>query len=131
MEAEILSLADYAKDEGGKLTIVGVFSSINSHQFPCAHSFYLVGRFRFEPDEKWFDTITVRAYSEKDKENLFPEFVGSVNNLQGEKNKGAALNFVLCFNPLKFESEGLYYFEVSTNTGFVSRIPLKVNFVEG
>lgn len=129
MEISVLTLADYAQDTAGKLTIVGVFDQINANELPCVHSFCLVGRFRFAPDEAILKNIVIRAFYKEDGKELFT-VGGDVSSLNVNKGEDASLNFVLNFANLQFDKEGTYLIEVKSDNGFSTTMPLKVNLLK-
>jgi hypothetical protein len=52
MKIELLTLADFAADYGGKLSIVGIFDTIFARQLPAVHPHCcLAVKLRFDPDE--------------------------------------------------------------------------------
>ena len=129
MEISVLTLADYAQDTAGKLTIVGVFDQINANELPCVHSFCLVGRFRFAPDEVILKNIVIRAFYKEDGKELFT-VEGDVSRLNVNKGDDSSLNFVLNFNNLQFDKEGTYLIEIKSDNGFSTTMPLKVNLLK-
>jgi hypothetical protein len=52
MKIELLALADFAADYGGKLSIVGIFDTIFARLMPAVHPHCcLAVKLRFDPDE--------------------------------------------------------------------------------
>ena len=52
MKIELLALADFAADYGGKLSVVGIFDTIFARQMPAVHPHCcLAVKLRFDPDE--------------------------------------------------------------------------------
>lgn len=125
MEISVLSFADYAQETAGKLTIVGIFDQINAPVFPFKYSFYLVGRFNFAPKEDYPRKIDIKVRYADDKKELFI-VNGDVNQFKVNMNDNYSLSFLLNFATILFEKEGTYLFEIKTDNGFSTVIPLKV-----
>lgn len=53
MKIELLTLADFAADYGGKLSVVGIFDTIFARQMPAVHPHCcLAVKLRFDKDEE-------------------------------------------------------------------------------
>ena len=53
MKIELLALADFAADYGGKLSVVGIFDTIFARQMPAVHPHCcLAVKLRFDKDEE-------------------------------------------------------------------------------
>src|SRR5688572_33395724 len=53
MKIELLALADFAADYGGKLSVVGIFDTIFARQMPAVHAHCcLAVKLRFDRDEE-------------------------------------------------------------------------------
>ena len=53
MKIELLALADFAADYGGKLSVVGIFDTIFARQMPAVHAHCcLAVKLRFDKDEE-------------------------------------------------------------------------------
>lgn len=123
MEVEIFTVCDFAQDNGGKLTIVGTFDRIASAVFPCVHSALSVAlRLRFANSEEGAHSLKLRL---TDSSN-----VNIIEPLQGDLNVGpsalgySAVNLVINFQSVKFETEGRYSFELHINDEWQSGLPL-------
>ena len=124
MEIEIFTLADFAQDSNGKLTIVGTFDSIHAKQFPATHAACTVAcRLRFAAKESGSHDFKLRLTDAEAKEIIKP-VEGNMNIGAPANGQFSSVNFVINFNQLKFEKSGRYSFELLIDGEWKSGLPL-------
>lgn len=129
MKIDIAVVADEAKIEGGKLSILGIFDQVNANSFPARHArMYLVLRFDVHPSE--FGTkqkVDVQLVDEDGKKVL--EMKGELTPDPGPAAQvppGVTVHLPLLmeFKKLVFQKAGRYAFNVLINGSFVTSVSL-------
>jgi hypothetical protein len=127
MEIEIFTLADFAQDNAGRLTIVGTFDRISSKTFPATHpSCSLASRLRFAAKEAGEHSFTLKLIDSNGKDVIAP-IEGNINVALPPQQPYAAMNLVVSLNQLKFEKTGRYSFELYMDGEWKTGLPLILN----
>ncbi len=125
MEVELFTLADYAIDNGGKLTVVGSFDSIFTQTFPTVHpSSYLALKFRVANSEAGVHNFQIIGKDPSGKEVMR---VDGTSDVKVNPNYGYNSSIVVIplFN-IKFEMAGRYTIELSFDGEFRSGLSLHI-----
>lgn len=123
MELEIFTLADYAVDNGGKLTIVGTFDTIFTQTTPAIHPSCVVAtKFRVANSEAGQHEFEIRVQTPDKKELAKIKGVGDVK--PNPNADYSSSNFVIPIHNLKLEKLGKYTFEFYFDGEFRSGLTL-------
>ena len=125
MTVEILTLADYAQETNGKLTIVGTFNEFRIDSFPALGSAYLVMRCRIMAEEQQPKQFHVQLCTSDGKEKLLSFDIEVTDQLTNKVIPSLSLNMVVKMD-IKFEHAGMYMAEVISDTGYHRIVPLTV-----
>lgn len=111
MKVNILTLCDFAQDNNGKLTIVGVFDSIVAPKVPLIKSMFYVARICFTPDDsEKKHKIKVSIIDEKKQTLLINPIV---NDIQVDASKNnVSCNLIFELGNFTLPSEGIYNFKL-------------------
>ena len=94
MNVELFALCDYAQEEGGKLSILGLFDTLCAQEFPATHPLFCVAaRLRFPVYELGSHEIRF-AIRDAEGRDLLPPFEGSIS-VDGIGIDSAASNIAL------------------------------------
>jgi len=123
MEIEIFSLSDYAVDNNGKLSVIGTFDTIFTHQVPTIHpSFYVAVKFRVANSEAGQHEFQIRGLTPDGKEIATIKAIGEV---RPNANTGySSTNIVVPFYNMKMDKLGKYCFEFYYDGEFRSGLSL-------
>ncbi|MDR1867348.1 MAG: hypothetical protein LBQ77_03650 [Treponema sp.] len=126
MKIEVFTLADFAQESHGKLTIVGTFDTIMSRTFPCEHpQMSVVIRIRFDMWEFKNHTFRVEVRSLNGEiRNI--ESIGGHINVKGVGNSTTVSHLVFTISRLRFITVGMVNFILYINEKEVSSIPLYI-----
>lgn len=125
MTVEILTLADYAQETNGKLTIVGTFNELRVADLPAFGQAYLVMRFRIKADEDKPKLFNVQLCTQDAKEKLLSFGFEVKDALEKPTSPTLSLNMVVKMD-IKFEHDGDYVVLVTSDKGFLGQVPLSV-----
>jgi hypothetical protein len=125
MIVEILTVADYAQETNGKLTIVGTFNEFRVDSFPALGNAYLVMRCRIMADEPQPKQFHVQLCTSDGKEKLLSFDIEVTGQLANKVVPSLSLNMVVKID-IKFEHAGMYVAEVMSDTGYHGMVLLTV-----
>ena len=125
MTVEILTVADYAQETNGKLTIVGTFNEFRIDSFPAFGHAYLVMRGRIMADEPQPKLFHVQLRTPDGKEKLLSIDLEVAGQLTHKGLPSISLNMIIKMD-IKFEHGGQYIIEVDSDTGYHGMLPLTV-----
>jgi len=107
MTVESFTVSDFAQDNQGKLTVVGMFDTINVASIPCMHPFMsIAARIRFMRSEIGEHTIRIEVKN-PDGQDLIPPVQGQTNVQVGDTDSSVT-SFVVNYGQLLFKAIGKY-----------------------
>ena len=113
MKVELFCIADYAADQAGKLTIVGIFDSLNAPQFPVAHpSCSLAVKLRFETIEAGTKRLRLNL-TDADGKLVLPSIDLPIEVQMQEGQHTCTRQLVANIGGLKIEKPGEYSFDLA------------------
>lgn len=114
MNVNILTLCDFAQDNNGKLTIVGVYDLIVAKKVPFKKHLFFVARICFDAEDcEKKHNLKVTIFDEKKQEALISPVT---NELPIEENKKKVYcNLIFDFGNLAFPSDGIYNFKLEVD----------------
>ncbi|MEO0562941.1 MAG: hypothetical protein AAF125_12595 [Chloroflexota bacterium] len=127
MEPVLYTTAEYAMiSQDGKLTLGGIFDSIQSSEFPAnSPRMFLVAQIRAQPEE--FETVfdvRFRLFNEEGEELINLNGAGEVP--VSEHNLSVLMNQVVTLNNIQFEKPGTYHFTLEINGEEAAYLPFNV-----
>ena len=125
MTVEILTLADFAQETNGKLTIVGTFNELRVAGLPAFGQAYLVMRCRIKADEDKPKLFNVQLCTSDAKEKILSFGFEVKDVLEKPTSSTLSLNMVVKMD-IKFEHDGDYVVLVTSDKGFLGQVPLAV-----
>ena len=125
VKIELFTFCDFAKENGGKLTMVGTFDTIISKNFPCVHpQLSVVIRLRFDLWE--FSKHSFRIETrDLDGEMSMETITGNVD-VKGVGNATAVSHLVFTISNLHFKSNGVVSFVLYVDDRELGSIPLYI-----
>ena len=125
MKIELFTFCDFAQENGGKLTIVGTFDTIISHNFPCVHpQLSVVIRIRFDIWEFASHTFKIETRDLNGEMNM--ETINGSVDVKGMGNATAVSHLVFTISNLRFKNSGVVNFILYIDDKELSSIPLHV-----
>lgn len=126
MNIETFVTCDFAQDNMGKLTVVGMFDTINAKQLPLTHPFMCIAlRMRFMMHELGKHSIRIEFRDPNDTLMLMP-FEGQIDVSNIGTDSGTA-NIVLNHMAMQFKIHGKYLIRLFIDTVERASIPLYIN----
>lgn len=126
MKIELFVLADYAADQGGKLTIVGIFDTLGGPMLPIVHPHCSIAvKMRFEKIEEGKKRIRLNL-SDADGKLVIPSIDMPIEVRLGDDQHTTTSQIVANIAGLKFENPGEYSFDIAIDGRHESSIPLFV-----
>lgn len=123
MEIEIFTLADYAVDNAGKLTVVGTFDMIYTQAVPTTHpSFYVALKFRVANSEAGQHDFGIKVQAPDRKVLVDIKGVGEVKPNPNADYSSSII--VIPIHNLKLDQLGKYTFEFHYDGEFRSGLCL-------
>lgn len=127
MEIEIFTLSDFARDNHGKLTIVGTFDTINVGTFPTnSPPCSLAMRIRVGNSEAGSHELRIRCVDENNVEIQQLNLKATFNVLPNSEARYSGINMVLGLAPMKLERQGMLNFELYIDDEWSRSVPLHV-----
>jgi len=125
MTIETFCTCDFAQDNYGKLTVVGIFDTFNVQALPVVHPLMCIAvRLRLQLHELGNHAIKVDFYSPSGA-NVLPPFENNfaVNNIGTDTS---SINLVLNHMGLKLQEFGKYEVKLSIDGEHKASIPVYV-----
>ena len=114
MKVNILTLCDFAQDNNGKLTIVGVYDLIVTKKVPFQKNMFFVARIGFGPeDNEKKHNIMVTIFNQKKQTPLFPPITSELP-IESNKNN-ASCNLIFELGGFIFPTDGTYDFKLKVD----------------
>jgi len=125
MKIEMFTFCDYAQENGGKLTIVGTFDTIISHNFPCVHSqLSVVIRIRFDIWEFGNHSFRIETLDLNGEMSL--ETINGNLEVKSAGNATTVSHLLFTITNLHFETSGVINFILYVDDKEISSIPLHI-----
>jgi hypothetical protein len=125
MKIELFTFCDFAQENGGKLTVVGTFDTIISHNFPCVHpQLSVVIRLRFDIWE--FSSHAFRIETRDLDGDMNMEAISGNIDVKGVGNATAVSHLVFSISNLHFKSSGVMNFALFIDEREIGSIPLYI-----
>lgn len=114
MNVNILTLCDFAQDNNGKLTIVGVYDLIVTKKVPLKKNLFFVARICFDAEDCGKKhNVKVTIFDEKKQEALIPPVT---NELPIEESKKKVYcNLIFELGNFTFPTNGIYDFKLEVD----------------
>jgi len=126
MKVEVFSLCDAATDNRGKLNILGTFDQIYSTKMPVVHPACAIAlRMRFDKMEEGVHKVNIQLV-DPDGRPVFPPMEGKVHPRMADDVDSVAVNLILNFQHMKFESFADYQINLAVDDQSVASLPLRV-----
>ena len=126
MKVELFSLCDAATDNRGKLNILGTFDQIYAAKMPVVHpSCAIALRMRFNKMEEGAHRVNIQLV-DPDGRPVFQPMEGEVQALMSTDVDSVAVNLILNFQHVKFESYADYQINLAVDDQSVTSLPLRV-----
>jgi hypothetical protein len=127
MNIEVFALCDSATDKGGRLSVFGIFDSIDALEFPYIHPQCAIAlKLRFQKIEKGKHEIIVHLVDE-DGHILLTPLKGTLDvDIHPELPSGAAY-FILDIENLKIEKAGVYAINLAIDGRQEGSLQLMIN----
>lgn len=126
MKIEIFSLCDAATDNRGKLNILGTFDQIYAAKMPVVHPACAIAlRMRFDKMEEGSHKVNLQLV-DPDGRPVFQPMEGQVHPRMADDVDSIAVNLILNFQHVKFESFADYQINLAIDDQSVSSLPLRV-----
>jgi len=123
MKIELFTFCDFAQENSGKLTIVGTFDTIISHNYPCIHpQLSVVIRLRFDLWE--FSNHQFRIETRDLKGEMAIKPIQGNIEVKGVGNATAVSHLVFTISNLHFKNSGLINFVLYIDDKELASIPL-------
>jgi len=129
MKVELLAACDFAQDNFGKLTIVGVFDAINVRSLPAKHPYMCIAvRMRYMMYELGKHALRIEIRDPND-ELLIQPFEGQIDVSTIEVDSGVR-NIVLNHMGMEFREFGRHRIKIYFDGKEEAEIPLYINKAE-
>ena len=126
MKVELFSLCDATTDNRGKLNILGTFDQIYAAKMPVVHpSCAIALRMRFNKMEEGAHRVNIQLV-DPDGRPVFQPMEGEVQALMSTDVDSVAVNLILNFQHVKFESYADYQINLAVDDQSVTSLPLRV-----
>lgn len=126
MKIELFALADYAADQAGKLTIVGVFDTLFGRTLPIVHdAVSIVVKLRFEKIEEGTKRIRLNL-TDADGKLILPSIDLPIEVRMKDDQHTSTSQIVAKIGGLKIERPGEYSFDLAIDGRHEASIPLFV-----
>lgn len=131
MKLELFTVSDFAADYGGKLTVVGIFDSINARQAPVVHPTWAIAlKVRFEKIEEGPKKIRL-SVSDADGKPAFPPIELTHEAKCPPDHHSGTFQIVANLGGVKFENFGEYAINLAVDGRHEGSVPLYVRQVPG
>ncbi|MDR1868551.1 MAG: hypothetical protein LBQ82_01045 [Treponema sp.] len=125
IKIELFTFCDFAQVNGGKLTIVGTFDTIISHNFPCVHpQLSVVIRLRFDMWE--FSNHSFRIETRDLEGEMNMEAITGNVDVMGAGNTTAVSHLVFSISNLQIKNPGVVNFVLFIDDKEAGYIPLYI-----
>lgn len=114
MKVNILTLCDFAQDNNGKLTVVGIYDLIVTKKVPFTKSLFFVARICFAPEDtgKKYE-VKIDIQSQK---NQTPLIAPIANEFSIEtSDKDVYCNLIFELGRFAFPTDGIYNFKLKVD----------------
>ena len=126
MKIEVFALCDAATDNRGKLNILGTFDQIYAAKMPVVHPACAIAlRMRFDKMEEGAHKVNLQLV-DPDGRPVFQPMEGEVQPRMAEEVDSVAVNLILNFQHVKFESFADYQINLAIDDLSVATLPLRV-----
>lgn len=131
MELGIFLAADYAyKEPSGKLSIIGIFSNINSPQFPTTHPYMCVVIVLKPELGEYGDTRKLRVQLVDEDGNELGQVTGDINIPATQGRQRPEIPIVLNFLTTVFPRPGRYEFRLYVDKEQKGSLPLELIHIQ-
>ena len=125
IKIELFTFCDFAQENRGKLTVVGTFDTIISHNFPCVHpQLFVVIRLRFDLWE--FSNHSFSIETRDLDGNMTMETITGNLEVRGVGNATAVSHLVFSISSLHFKNPGVTNFILYIDGKETGSLPLYV-----
>ncbi|MEN7972846.1 MAG: hypothetical protein ABFR47_03320 [Verrucomicrobiota bacterium] len=126
MKIEVFCLCDAATDNRGKLNILGTFDQIYAARMPVVHPACAIAlRLRFDKMEEGTHKVNLQLV-DPDGRPVFQPMEGEVHPRMAADVDSVAVNLILNFQHVKFESFADYQINLAIDDQSVASLPLRV-----
>jgi hypothetical protein len=126
MNCQIAVLCDAATEWAGKLSLLGAFDAIYTHQFPVTHAQCAVAlRMTFNNVEDGAHKLRLN-FVDEDGKFIMPAIDHTLQVAVPPDTHFVTCNFILTIQLLKFDKPGLYSIDVAVDGRQEASIPLLV-----
>jgi len=126
MKIEVFALCDAATDNRGKLNILGTFDQIYAANMPVVHPACAIAlRMRFDKMEEGAHKVNLQLV-DPDGRPVFQPMEGEVLPRMADEVESVAVNLILNFQHVKFESFADYQINLTVDDVSVASLPLRV-----
>ena len=126
MKIEIFSLCDAATDNRGKLNLLGTFDQIYASKIPVVHPACAIAlRMRFDKMEEGLHKVNLQLV-DPDGRPVFQPMDGQVHPRMADDVDSVAVNLILNFQHVRFESFADYQINLALDDQSVASLPLRV-----
>ena len=126
MKIEVFALCDAATDNRGKLNILGTFDQIYAASMPVVHPACAIAlRMRFDKMEEGAHKVNLQLVN-PDGQPVFQPMEGEVQPRMADDVGSVAVNLILNFQHVKFESFADYQIDLTIDDLSVASLPLRV-----
>lgn len=126
MKVEVFSLCDAATDNRGKLNILGTFDQLYSVKIPVVHPACAIAlRLRFDKMEEGAHKVNLQ-WVDPDGHPVFQPMDGQVHPRMADEVDSVAVNLILNFQHVKFESFADYQINLTIDDQTIASLPLRV-----
>jgi hypothetical protein len=124
MKVNIFTLCDFAKAEGGKMTIVGTFDSVFAHTAPAIHPMCaLAALIRFEKIEEGQKTVRI-SFIDMDGKSIMPTLNVPMDLKIRPDQSSAIAQFVLVIQQINLPRFGEYSVDLAVDGRQEASTPL-------
>jgi hypothetical protein len=126
MKIEVFALCDAATENRGKLNILGTFDQIYAAKMPVVHPACAIAlRIRFDKMEEGVHKVNLQLV-DPDGRAVFQPMEGEVQPRMAEDVGSVAVNLILNFQHVKFETFADYQINLAIDDVSVATLPLRV-----
>ena len=126
MKVEVFALCDAATDSRGKLNILGTFDQIYAARMPVVHPACAIAiRMRFDKMEEGVHKVNLQLVN-PDGRPVLPPMDGEVHPRMADDVDSVAVNLILNFQHVKFESFADYQINLAIDDQAIASLPLRV-----
>ena len=126
MKVEVFCLCDAATDNRGKLNVLGTFDQIYSAKMPVVHPACAIAlRMRFDKMEEGVHKVNIQLV-DPDGHPVFQPMEGEVHPRMAPDIDSVAVNLILNFQHVKFESFADYQINLAIDDQSTASLPLRV-----